>query len=489
MKPFFVRSAAVLAALVLGPALLPAQTIPIRTVPVASGDQFLLLPGTTLGLGGVETAVADSLADPWYRPGAGVFVRESAFSVSPTVYGISGDGGGGRTFPVSGVFRSGDWFGGVAVAMQQIDNGGGDVFVDPWWGWRPQGRLRDRSNRNLFARGFVGTRLGRGPWSVGVAAGAAGLSAMDGVDLLYAGSQDIRQDGSLVDVRVGLHREGRRDALDITLLHARTDVTHDVTWVDWTVPTNTDVPVVTERIEVNEDRSRTWGGRVGWMRDLDADGWRVGAAATVNRKTHPKIPNYQIQNIPRDPGESWAWELATGLSHRTRGTLFAVDVAVQPIWSDTWQEADTALVGAGGRTLASGDRTIENDFTFLNVVMRAGFQADAGPVELQGGVEARSYDYDLRQDDRVEGTTRFEDEAWLEWTPTLGAAYRFSSAELRYVGRLTTGTGRPGIDRGLWFAEGDALAAGDFIIAPQGPLTLQDATVLTHQLSVRIPIR
>ena len=35
----------------------------------------------------------------------------------------------------------------------------------------------------------------------------------------------------------------------------------------------------------------------------------------------------------------------------------------------------------------------------------------------------------------------------------------------------------------------DAAAAADFIIAPSGPLTLQDATVFTHQVSVAIPIR
>jgi hypothetical protein len=29
----------------------------------------------------------------------------------------------------------------------------------------------------------------------------------------------------------------------------------------------------------------------------------------------------------------------------------------------------------------------------------------------------------------------------------------------------------------------------DFIIAPSGPLTLQDAHILTHQLSVSLPIR
>ena len=37
-------------------------------------------------------------------------------------------------------------------------------------------------------------------------------------------------------------------------------------------------------------------------------------------------------------------------------------------------------------------------------------------------------------------------------------------------------------------AGADALSS-DFILAPSGPLTLQDARVTTHQLSVVIPMR
>jgi hypothetical protein len=85
-------------------------------------------------------------------------------------------------------------------------------------------------------------------------------------------------------------------------------------------------------------------------------------------------------------------------------------------------------------------------------------------------------------------TFRDQDETWMEWSPSLGAALRLSDVELRYAGRLTTGTGRPGIALTPQAAGAkDALA--DFIVAPQGPLTLQDARVATHQLSVRIPVR
>jgi hypothetical protein len=35
----------------------------------------------------------------------------------------------------------------------------------------------------------------------------------------------------------------------------------------------------------------------------------------------------------------------------------------------------------------------------------------------------------------------------------------------------------------------DAAMANDIVVAPSGPLTLQDATVLTNQISVSLPIR
>ena len=166
MRPFLVR-VLVTSALAAGAvAPLAAQIVPVRTVPVASGDQFLLLPGQRLGMGGVELAVTDSLADPWNLPGRAGMVAGSAFLASPTVYGISRGGGGGRTLPLAGVFRGRTWSGGAAVALQQVDNGRSDqnVFIDPrWWIGPPPDRLRDLSNRNLYARGFVGRRLGRGP--------------------------------------------------------------------------------------------------------------------------------------------------------------------------------------------------------------------------------------------------------------------------------------------------------------------------------------
>ena len=472
---------------------LSGQTIPIRTVPVASGDQFLLLPATSIAMGGTRLAIDDALADPWANPAKGARITESSFLGSPTFYSISQGQGGGRTFPIAGLFTGSRWFGGATLALQQIEDGGPgqDVccwaFVDQWSAPR---RLSDAFSRNLYGAGFVGVRLGGG-WSIGLGGGASALDAMDGVDLLYAGAERIDQSGGTHDVQLGLQHDGGRDRLSLLLLHARVSMTHDVTYLDWQWDTLQWIVIPEERLESHEDETSTWGVHTAWDRTLAAPGWRIGASATVNYKSHPKIPNYSIQNIPRDPGTTWAYEVAFGVGREIGPTTFALDVAVQPIWSETWQEADSTDVVNSGGALAEGDRSIENDFFFTNVVLRTGLSYDVGRATLRGGLEVRSYDYTLEQVNHVQDAYREQDESWMEWTPTFGATFGFTDLELHYSLRVTSGTGRPGIDDPIFlFNRSVALESGsDFILAPEAPLTLQDVTVMTHQLAVRIPVR
>ena len=131
---------------------------------------------------------------------------------------------------------------------------------------------------------------------------SARLGAMDGVDLLYSGAQRIGQSGGMSDVRLGLYRTGERDRLSLLVLHSRVSMTHEVTYLDWLWDVALMRSITQTRVEVNEDQTRTWGGHLAWDRALDTPGWRVGASATLNYKDHPKIPNYSLQNIPRDPG-------------------------------------------------------------------------------------------------------------------------------------------------------------------------------------------
>lgn len=80
----------------------------------------------------------------------------------------------------------------------------------------------------------------------------------------------------------------------------------------------------------------------------------------------------------------------------------------------------------------------------------------------------------------------------MEWTPSFGLSLQLQGVTVHYVGRITTGTGRPGTrwtDGRMAEAGFDQALSNDFLLAPSGPLTLQDARVTTHQLSVVIPMR
>ena len=105
----------------------------------------------------------------------------------------------------------------------------------------------------------------------------------------------------------------------------------------------------------------------------------------------------------------------------------------------------------------------------------------------------RSVHYHLTQSDNLQAVGHALQEAWLEWTPTWGVSLRFPDLEIRYRGRVTRGTGRPGVtspsgsfgvvDRAL------ALAGGSILVAPSGPISLQEVSTTTHQISISLPLR
>jgi len=318
----------------------------------------------------------------------------------------------------------------------------------------------------------------------------ADLGALDGVDLLYALSQRIEQSGYMADFRLGVTADAENGTtFEALVLHNRLDMEHDVSYVEW-LP----CPLIGPcdpgprlRTETNLDHTDTWGVHFGYRRPVGTNGWKVGGILTTNWKSHPKIPNYEIMNIPRDPGNSWAYNFGIGVSRTLGPTMFGVDLIWEPIWSDTWAEADSTILGAGGRRILRGEKTIENDFRFANARMRMGVGHETDEYGLQLGLEVRAYDYSLDQFNNITGVRREQDESWMEWSPTWGGSLKFPALHIRYIGRMTTGTGRPGV---AWtgVARASLDLASNYIIAPSGPLTLQDAKVMTHQISVSLPI-
>jgi len=508
-------SGACLAAISLLTVAIPvqAQLIPVKTVPVASGDQFLLFPSENLAMGGVGLGLADHLGDPFSNPATGSRVAETLFFGSPTFYDISDGNGSGKSLPLGALFTSGQWFGGGAVSLQELKGADREniwpafAVREPWdsFAWpfpEPAQGLSELSARNLYVFGILGYEFPEKGLSVGISGTYADLGAVDGVDLLYAMSQEIDQSGHMSDVRLGLLKEWESgQSMEVVITKNKVRMQHDVTYLNlvWEpLPPDTfPVPQWRTRVDENLDHTDTWGAHLAFRRPIGTNGWQVGWSFTANRKDHPKIPNYEIQNIPRDPGETRAYALGAGVAKSEGPARFAVDVFLEPIRSDTWANAAADTTDVFGNVIKAGEKTIENEFVFTNALVKAGVSWEYKIATFKGGVNVRSISYELEQVNHIEpfdmmSYKRTQDESWMEWTPSFGVSLALQGVTFHYAGRITTGTGRPGT---RWssarMAESgmDSTFSSDFILAPQGPLTLQDARVTTHQISVVIPMR
>jgi hypothetical protein len=480
-----------------------AQLISIRTVPVSQGHQFDIFPSNTLAMGGVSIAIADSLLDPFNNPAMGARLGAMRFFGSPSFYSVSSGAGGGRTLPLGALARTDSWYGGVWFALQEVDaseriNGPG-LFGPPCISCASLGidvGPGDRSHRNSYAFAMVGKTLPASGISLGGSVLWSGLNAIDGVDLLYAGSTRIDQSGHAVDVRLGMLKEWSGDrTLEAVALHNRFATTHDVLYLDMFWDPGTQQFAQRPRVDANLDRTNTWGLHLAYQQPLSATGWRMGWTATANQMDHPKIPNYSIMNIPRDPGNSSAFNLGFGIARTLAASTFGMDVIYEPIWSHTWADAAAPIETSQGRTIPAGGMTIENHFRFSNAVLRMGvgqelaLGAGSTAVGLQLGLGVRSIHYWLDQQDHVQVSRRDQEEQWTEWTPHWGLSLRFPELEIRYRGSVTHGTGRPGVAQQCCFALEAGAVRSNILVAPSGRLTLDEVRVMTHQISLSLPLR
>lgn len=474
----------------LAPRPAGAQLVTPKTVPIFQNQQFDLLPSATAGMAGVSIAFDDSLADAFVNPAKATRLRGGTFFTAPYRHHVSGDRGGGRTMPLGAVASFDDWSVGGAFALQQLDRAGP-------MGFSPL--ISDRTATNQYLMLSVGRRIGAGV-SIGAAASFAGLDAVEGVDLLYPGSDRIGQSGSSSDLRLGLTKSfAPNETFELLLLRSQFDVTHDVHFGGFQWDTLTMRPIPIDRSERNEDRTRIWGVHAEYTRPIGAAGWRIGWLATVNQLSHPKIPNYVLQSIPRDPGSTLAANAGFGLARTVGASTFGLDLILEPMTSTTWADAarDTAIVGGG--TIPAGGKTVENSFNFTNTSVRIGFGHEipvakdgSSTFGLQLGLGAYSINYRLGQTNNVQRTFREQHEDWIEWTPTVGLAFRTRTLHLRYNYSSTCSNSNcdSGLDVAMLNQPDRVVAlAGGVIAAPNAPLTFNGGKVKTHRLSVSFPIR
>lgn len=466
-----------------------AQVVTPKTLPVLQNGQFDMFPSARAGMGGATIAVDDTLLDPFVNPAKAARIGSAQIFGAPFFHNVSGGRGGGRTLPIGGSGAIGSWSATGLFTFQQLDRAG------PTWNLSTS----ERSALNQYLAGSVARRLSAST-SVGFGLAVASLDAIDGVDLLYAGSDRIKQSGKTADLRLGLTRDlGESRHFELLLLHARTDMRHDVRFSTWRWDPIARRSIQEQRIENNEDRTRILGLHSEYVRPLGTEGWRIGWLGTVNRLSHPKIPNYVIQNIPRDPGMTYSYNGGIGIGRAARGTSFAADLIFEPMFANTWADAlnDTAV--AGGGTIKAGAKTVENTFRFNNLKARFGVGRDInirsdGSTVLgyQFGLGLYAINYRLDQTNRVLRTDRTQEEDWVEWTPTFGLRLRARELDLMYNFTLTCGPGACGqsMGGGPMFAPGlAASAAGGIIVAPGSTLFMQSGALKVHKVTISLPIR
>ncbi len=472
---------------VMAPALASAQLVTPKTVPVLQDEQFDLYPSSRPGLGGVSLALDDSLADPFTNPAKALRLRGVHLVVMPYSHEIAVNNGGGRTVPVTLMASRGDWAGALVGAFQQIHRAG------PVWN-RPQS---ERMANNRYVTAVAARRLGAG-LSLGGSAAHASLGAVDGVDLMYGGSDRIDQDGSMTDLRLGAVKEwAPGHALELLALHNRTTMTHDVHFTTWRWDPATRRSTSTQRQELNRDETRIAGLHSEYTVPFGTRGWRFGALATANRLGHPKIPNYSFQNIPRDPGNTNAYNLGVGLAREAGPLTFAADVIIEPMNSDTWADRATDTTTARGAIFRAGARTVENHFEFRNHKLRLGvgrrfdIGRDSGSsIAVNLGLSMYAIDYSLLQNDLLRATVRTQKERWTEWMPGAGVRYRSRELEVSYAYRRNCGNEDCATRPDLIVADAGRSAplAGGVIGAPSGPLFFRSGVATSHRVMMTVPL-
>lgn len=464
-------------AAVLVPRAAEAQVVFLRTVPLPAGEQFLVTPTQTLGMGNPSFAVTDAWGDPFVNPARGARNERLRLFALPTFYGADGSSGGGASLPFAVLGRSGRTFGGAALAFQAAD----DPNAAYYWNNVPNKPAGLGAPVNRYGSVLLGRVLGDGRTSFGLGVSAAHLEAVSAVERLYSNRTWLAQSGRTLEVRAGVLRElGGGRSIEALLLNSRGDLKYDVGRVAWSWMNNTPSTQNRYWVDHNRDRSNIWGAHVRYVGSADSSGWRPAVIATVNRKTYPSLPDYDIAPVPRDPGESWAFQAGIGTSRVTQKRTIVYEIALEPAWTHTW--ANSAPDSLGSPIV----RTSENWLHFIDGHALAGMESRTSWGAWQAGLRIDEVHYSLSRQ-VFTGTGRDVDtgSSWLEWTPTWGFGVHAGMAELRYTGHITFKGGIAGESKVIVTP---ANSGGSDYVPPAINASDEDFWSAAHQFTVSIPL-
>lgn len=418
-----------------------AQLIPVKTMPVSEGDQFGFLPTTRAGMA-ITIAVPDTVFDPFRNPAAAARLAHGFYFGSPTFYALSKNAGTGHTLPVGAFLKRGATFAGATFAVQEI----GPSDQSNLLGGRPEPLVLStvagpvqtvrRRETNRYAYAMMGHTFATTHLSIAASAFGSQLNGIDGSDLLYAGSQSVRQKGDALDLRLGLlKRWGGDRSLEVVALHDRSTMAHDVAFQDvfWD-PTTRQIKA-TSRSDHNATRVETIGAHLAYRQSFGDSSWHAGGIVTANRTTHPLMPELGPMDLGREPGSSSAYNLGAGLSRVHDKMTVGVDGIYEPIW---------------GRTSQTG-KANDDRYRFSNRIVRGGASRDFSlmspdnSIRVMAGIQLKAVRYRLDQVDSAQAS-HATTEHWNEWTHSWDIGFITRSLEVHLLWRVRSGTSRPGTE-------------------------------------------
>jgi hypothetical protein len=476
-----------------GISIAPGQIIPIKTVPLATGNQFSIFPSANLASGGISVAADDDLLDPFTNPAKGLAVDGFRMFSAPQMYSVSIRGGtsngSGISLPLGVLAKKGEMFGGLYWARQELSTDQNQVpGVTPTYTAAAYS-IPDEPQTNTYTFASFGSGIPGADIVIGGSVMWGDLSSVEGVKLLFPRSPRVLQDGSLSDYRLGIVRTMEdNQRLEAVVVRSIFKMRYDVaSQAGGTMQTYSPYGYTSEF-----DQTDLWGVQLRYTRPI-SNHWRFGALFVANWKDHPKIPNYDIMSIPRDPGTSTAYNIGAGLFGSLNNSFLGFDLLFEPIQTATWAEAAQPVVISSGNIFPAGMKTVENFFSFNNWIGRAGFKIGGEASAVQGGLQFHTIRYSLEQINHLQRSKRYQYEHWTEWTVSGGYGFSIGQARLLYTVLLSTDTGQPSVVSAGWFGTArtgvtDAMAYGDFLPAPSGAVSVRDATVWTHLVSITYSI-
>ncbi len=468
--------------------LASAQIIPIKTVPLATGSQFSIFPSSTLASGGISVAADDELLDPFSNPAKGYSLDGLRVLGAPQMYSVSLLGGtsegSGKSLPLGVFTKNGNYFGGLYWARQELRTERSTFFGAVPTSSPSPFETPDDPESNTYTYAMIGSNIPGTEIVMGASVLWGELNSVEGVKLLFPQSPKVLQNGSIAQYRVGLTRSLEDDQrLEAVLVRSVFKMRYDVASRRLETGHSTSL-----QFNPEYDQTNLWGLQVRYT-GLLKNSWRFGVMLTTNWKEHPKIPNYELMRIPRDPGNSTAYNLGLGLFRNTKYSFFGADLIYEPIETVTWAESDRPIRLPNGDEFPAGMKTVENFFDFSNWIGRIGFRAGNESSGFQAGLRFHAIKYNLEQINHLQRSKRWQNESWVEWTISAGYGFSVGPARVLYTGLLTMGTGQPGVVSAGWTRTarsgvGAEFLSGDFLPAPSGALNLREALVWTHMVAI-----